>query len=86
MNIQDRFDHALSASEPSAALTELATRLKAEGMDQLSMYRLFEEYLRRVDGDDPRYDAIADTMDLIWGGPWAKGRAVFDTELSLEEE
>jgi hypothetical protein len=31
------------------------------------------------------YDAIADDMDLIWSGPWAKGRELFKSEIRSEE-
>jgi hypothetical protein len=51
-------------------------------MDQISLYRLFEFYLVGTDGGDPKYDAIADTMEMIYGGPWAKGRDLFDQELT----
>jgi hypothetical protein len=53
-------------------------------MGQVEMYRLFSEQLQRLSGDDPRYHAVADTMDLIWGGGWAKGNALDEHELSTE--
>lgn len=49
------------------------------------MYHLFAEFQRIVDSDDPRYDALLDNIDLIWGGYWAKGRALFETELTAAE-
>jgi hypothetical protein len=54
-------------------------------MDQISLYRLFQIYQNIIDGDDPKYDAIVETMDLIWGGLWAKGGALFDRELNEED-
>jgi hypothetical protein len=51
-------------------------------MGQVAMYHLFAEFQRKIDGDDPCSDAILDNMDLIWGGGWAKGRALFETELT----
>jgi hypothetical protein len=33
-------------------------------------------------GEDPKYDAIVENMDLIWSGPWAKGHGLFPTEIS----
>src|SRR3954469_25131805 len=80
-----RFERALSAPDPAVALHDLAKALKAEGMGQVAMYRLFEEYQLKVAQDDPRHDAILDNMDLIWGGGWAKGRALFETELTNVE-
>ena len=73
---------AIDAAEPHGAVRELARALRAEGTTQIAMYRLFSEQQQRLSGDDPRYDAIVDTMDLIWGGPWAKGWALFDDELT----
>jgi hypothetical protein len=51
-------------------------------MSQVNMYRLFAEQQQRLSGDDPRYDVVADAMDLIWGGPCAKGSALFGRELT----
>lgn len=73
---------ALSESQPADALATLAKTLKAEGISQIEMYRLFDEYRGRHqnDGDETRYDAILDTMDFItgWCSPSAR---LFDTEL-----
>jgi len=79
---RQRFVTALSSPDPSVTLHELAKALKAEGMEQVAMYHLFSEFQRKIDGDDPRYDAILDNMDLVWGGGWAKGRALFENELT----
>ena len=72
---------ALAAADPAAAVPELARTLRDEGMDQQALYRLFAEKQAGLPGEDPRYDAIVDTMDLIRGGPWARGRALFESEL-----
>jgi hypothetical protein len=77
-----RFETALASPNPSSALRELAKSLKAEGMGQVSLYHVFAEFQQKIDCDDPRYDAIIDNMDLIWGGGWAKGRALFERELT----
>jgi len=79
---RQRFELALVSPDPSIALHELAKALKAEGMGQVAMYHLFAEYQQKVEGEDPRHDAIVDNMDLIWGGGWAKGRALFESELT----
>jgi hypothetical protein len=79
-----RLEGTLEAGSPATAVPELARALRTEGMKQAPMYRPFSTELQRPSGDDPRYDAVADTMDLIWGGPWAKGAALFDEELTDE--
>src|SRR4051794_10800784 len=79
---RQRFELALASPDPAFTLHELAKALKTEGMGQVAMYHLFAEFQHKIDGDDPRYDAVVDTMDLIWGGSWAKGRALYDTELT----
>jgi hypothetical protein len=79
---RQRLAEAMGELDPAAAVLEFARRLRDEGMDQVTMFRLFSEQQRLLSGDDPRYDALVDTMDLIWGGPWAKGGALFDEELT----
>ncbi|WP_304349425.1 hypothetical protein [Comamonas testosteroni] len=51
-------------------------------MSQVALYRLYQAEHARSDLDEPRLDALAETLDLIWGGGWAKGRALFEQELS----
>ena len=79
-----RLIEALNSDDPSSAVFHLAHSLRDEGMGQVAMYRLFAEQQLRLSGNDPRYDAVVDTMDLIWGGPWARGGALFDEELTSE--
>ena len=79
---RQRFELALSSTDPATALHELARALKSEGMTQVAVYHLFAEFQQKIDGNDPRHDAISDNMDLIWGGSWAKGRALFEMELT----
>jgi hypothetical protein len=76
--VRQRMEAALGSSDPASALVRLARELKTAGMDKDTMYGLFGEYQNRTEADDPRYDAIVDTMDLICGGPWARGRGLFD--------
>lgn len=78
----ERFQLALASPNPAIALYELAKTLKAEGIAQVAMYHLFVDFQQKLDGGDPCYDAVVDNMDLIWGGGWAKGRALFETELT----
>ena len=79
---RQRFEVALASPNPGTALYELAKALKAEGMGQVAMYHLFAEFQQKTDDDDPRYDRITDIMDMIWCGGWAKGHALFETELT----
>ena len=79
------FEKGLKAPQPLAALEALAKSLKSEGMSQVAIYLLFEEYQMNAEGNDSLYDAIVDNMEIIWSGPWAKGRGLFDTELTSEQ-
>ncbi len=79
---RSRLLDALQGDFRTAAVTQLAQTLKTEGMDQVAMYKLFTGVLHEVEADPARCDALADTMDLIWGGGWAQGRALFEEELS----
>jgi hypothetical protein len=75
---------ALDSERRYEALAQLARELRDEGMDQVSLYRMYSRALSAADSDEDRRDAIADVLDLIRGGPWAKGRELFDEELSEE--
>lgn len=80
-----RLQAALQPDQPAptaAALKKLAHALRDEGMSQAELYRLFQAEHARSDLDEPRLEALAETMDLIWGGGWAKGHALFEQELS----
>ncbi|MDR2298004.1 MAG: hypothetical protein LBE30_06650 [Comamonas sp.] len=70
-------------SEPAAAAA-LARALRDEGMAQTALYRLYQAEHVRSDLAEPQLDALADAMDLIWGGGWAKSHALFPQELSQE--
>src|SRR5688572_24676118 len=80
-----RFEVAVRSQDPRSELYALAVSLRAEGVTQIDTYLLFAHFQEATDGDDPRYDAIVDNMDLIWGGPWAKGHGLFPTELTNDE-
>ena len=82
-----RLQAALRPDQPPpsvATLVALAQALRDEGMTQPALYRLFQAEHARSDLDEPRLEALAETMDLIWGGGWAKGHALFEQELSQE--
>jgi len=59
--------------------------LRDEGVSQVHLYALFSHFLMTTPPDDPRYDAITDNMDLIWGGAIAKGHALYPTTLTNED-
>lgn len=80
-----KFKAALDSTNPSENLYLLAVSLRDEGTTQIELYALFAHFQEATSGDDPRYDAIVDTMDLIYGGGWAKGRALYDTQLQDEQ-
>jgi hypothetical protein len=80
-----RFEKALHSQAPSQELWDLAHTLRDEGVLQMDLYFLFEHYHLLFQGDDPKADGITDTMDIIWGGGWAKGRDLYPHELTSEE-
>jgi hypothetical protein len=69
-----RFRNAMRSKNPKAALHSLAASLRDEGMSQSDLYSLFQRFQIETSPDDPWYDNIVDIMDIIDGGPWAKGR------------
>jgi len=71
----------MRAANAVEALHDLAVTLRDEGTSQMDLFALYQKFQEQTAGDDPRYDAIVDMMDLIRGGPWAKGHALFSTEL-----
>jgi hypothetical protein len=76
-----RFEVGFCSENPAKELHRLAVSLRDEGVTQAEVYGLFQHFQTATPGDDPRYDAIVDTMDLIHGGPWAKGGDIFPTPL-----
>ena len=75
-----RLEAALQSDAPAQAVAALAHALRDEGMGQATLYRLYLQAHQMH--NDKLYDALADTMDLIWGGGWAKGHALFDQALT----
>ena len=93
MTPSQRLQAALQSDSPAQAVLALARMLRGEGMPQVALYRLYLDALQRhneiASDNDTLYDALCDTMDLIWGGGWAKGHALFDqalTQARLEQE
>ena len=82
MTPSQRLEAALQSGSPAQAVTALAHALRDEGMGQAALYRLYLQAHQTHNDNDMLYDALADTMDLIWGGGWAKGHALFDQALT----
>jgi hypothetical protein len=55
---RQRLLDAMSRPDLAGAILGLALALRAEGMGQIAMYRLFSEQQRLLPGNDPRYDAV----------------------------
>jgi len=75
------FKTRLRGFAPREALLTLARQLRDGGSSQLELYFLFSYFQQRLSPEDPRYDAVVDTMDLIWGGERAKGCGLFSSAL-----
>ena len=79
---RERLQAALRATNPAATVLTVARELRDEGMSQLELYRIFNEYraIHENDADEIRYDAILDTMDFIVG--WCSPNSrLYDTQL-----
>lgn len=81
-----RLEKAMRSAAPEVALPRLAAALRDEGVSQADLYILFKRFQTESSGADTHHEAIADTMDLIWSGPWARGDALFPSELKLGNE
>ena len=80
-----RFETALRSENAAEEIPRLAVLLRDEGVSQIELYVLFERFQLATSGEDPRYDAIVDTMDLIVGGPWAKGGDLYREKLTEQQ-
>lgn len=67
----------MEAPDPGKSVYQLAIALRNEGLPQVALYRVFSDQFTQLADEDPRYDALADTMDEIW----YKGR-LYDEALS----
>lgn len=77
-----RAEQVMRPDASSGTLIALATAMRDEGVDQATLYRLFAEYFVQTAPDDSLNDALGDALDVIWSGPWATGRHLFETELT----
>ena len=73
-----KFELALVAADPVAALLDLARALKAEGVSQNEMVRFYaSKYGEHFDdAQDTIRDAIADAADCVCGHAYPR---IFDT-------
>ena len=83
--LKQRFEKALNSNDSSNSLWELAHGLRDEGLSQIELYLLYDHYHQLTDSEDAKYDAIIDSMDIIWGGGWAKGQELYTHELTGQE-
>ena len=77
----ERFEKARSSANPEQELYHLAVSLRDEGVSQVDLYLLFERFCQLNHRERPKPDAILDTMDMIYGGRCARGRALYHREL-----
>ena len=85
-NNKKRLLAAARGADPDKKVYNLACQLKDDGMPQEELYKLYVEVQQQLEqnDDDQAYDAVLDTLDCIWGGPWAAGRDLFDDQLTEE--
>lgn len=72
----------MEAEDPSESIHQVAVDLRDEGVSQVVLYKTFLHRFTQLDSEDPLYDALADAMDLIWGGGWANGNPLYSEELN----
>ena len=76
-----RIEKARSSANPEQKLRQLAVALRDEGVSQVELYLLFERFCQLNPSELPKPDAMLDTLDMIYGGRFAKGRALYSHEL-----
>lgn len=83
VRLSARWFGVFGSADPFRELRQLAIALRDEGVTQIEVYFLFATFQVETSGHDPKYDAIADTMDLIWGR--TRVGDIFHTELTEEQ-
>src|SRR5581483_6401164 len=78
-----RLREAFRSKAPAAEMKEIARSLRDKGHTQLEVYCLFDKLFTVVSADEQ--DVMDEAMEIIWGGPWAKGRGLYPTELNDSE-
>jgi len=76
-----RIEKALASANPEQELRQLAVALRDEGVSQVDLYLLFERFCQLNPRELPKPDAMLDTLDMIYGGRFAKGQALYPDEL-----
>lgn len=64
-----------------AKVVSFAKDLRDKDMAQKDLHALFSNILVQLDGQDLKYDLVADALDQIVSGPWAKGKGLFPKAL-----
>jgi hypothetical protein len=69
MGRNERFEEALQATDPVAALRALALALNAEGWRKADVLHLFESYQAQLrdSGREAEEDAVLDVLDFLTG-------------------
>lgn len=80
---EERLAGALRAADPRSSVWALAKTLRDEGTPQLDLYFLYQEAYS-LNEEEPLEDALLDTLDGVFGGPWAKGSDLYPHELTNE--
>jgi hypothetical protein len=82
MNVQDEIKKILSGQNAESNLLGLVKQLKADGVEQQTVYRAFEQARARLRGEDQegKEDAVMNVMDVIVG--WCRpSRRIWPTIL-----
>jgi hypothetical protein len=86
MNINDVYRNLKQLAHSNATeaiFIAFAKTLRNEGWTQAKLYHLFQDVIKKLD-NAKAYDAILDTMDLIWDNGWANKTSLF-LEQSLKD-
>jgi len=54
-------------------------------LPQPEMYKLYADILTELSADDAKYDYLADCLDYVCGGPWAKNDEYYESEFGGEQ-
>ena len=81
----EKLKEILEGNNVKDQLMDFAERLRDSGMAQIELYNIFIRPFKTMYADDPRYDYLADTLELIYGGPWAKGHGLYNSQLNEDD-
>jgi len=54
-------------------------------LPQQEMYKLYADILTELSADDAKYDYVADCLDYVCSGAWAKGNEYYESEFEEEQ-